>query len=494
MAERKKKKSLYDYDRKLFTENEMNANYYLARLLAIFGGILIIIFLLYLFRVFEIRDYTAVYVFFPMNAAILIVPIFLEKTKIKYSPYFKYFLLGLFILVISLINLIIPKHGILGWACCVVLATHYYEPKVGRIVFGVTLAMMLLCILGGMVYGEWDANLLNGNFHELNGVDESLYITPESRFEYLREMLEVHGENRWLTAVGFYYMPRALFLTITFLITETLSRRTREMLKRSAISAMEKERMGTELSIASKIQIAMLPVNYPKSSKYDLYALMDPAKEVGGDFYDFFRIDDSHVCFLVADVSGKGIPAAIFMAITKVLLKTNMKPGSSPDDVVSYINELLCKDNEAGMFVTAWVGVLNTETRVLNFVNAGHNPPLFRKGNDEFTFLKTKPGLVMGGLAGYKYNKSSIEVPDGFSIIMYTDGVTEATNSVNEMFGEDRLIKEANSDIDLCCEEIARNIRGKISEFVDGAAQFDDITMLCFQFSPETKSELNKGV
>lgn len=248
----------------------------------------------------------------------------------------------------------------------------------------------------------------------------------------------------------------------------------------------EKERIGAELDVATHIQSSMLPCifpAFPTREEFDIYATMQPAKEVGGDFYDFFLIDNDHLAVVMADVSGKGVPAALFMVIAKTLIKNYSQAGLSPADVFTAANSQLCENNEAGLFVTAWMGVLEISTGKFTYVNAGHNPPLIKRSAGEFEYLKCRPGFVLAGMEDIKYRQNEMELFAGDTLYLYTDGVTEATDTFNELYGEARLQEVLNQNASATLSELLPIIRTDIDLFVKGAPQFDDITMLGLKIS-----------
>ena len=247
----------------------------------------------------------------------------------------------------------------------------------------------------------------------------------------------------------------------------------------------EKERINAELSLASSIQAHMLPCifpAFPDRDEFDVYASMTPAKEVGGDFYDFFMVDDSHMAVVMADVSGKGVPAALFMVIAKTLIKNYAQSGIKPEEVFTTVNRLLCDGNKAGLFVTAWLGVLELTTGKLTYVNAGHNPPLIKQNGGEFTYLKSRVSFVLAGMETIKYRQNEITIAPGDRLFLYTDGVTEATNSSIELYGEERLSAFMNSHSGENAEEILHDLKADIYAFQGEAPQFDDITMLMLDY------------
>ena len=252
----------------------------------------------------------------------------------------------------------------------------------------------------------------------------------------------------------------------------------------------EKERIATELDVATEIQNGMLPKDFPERNDFELFATMTPAKEVGGDFYDFYFIDKTHLAITVADVSGKGIPAALFMVISKTVLKnfavsTLNREGLA--EVVAAANDKLCANNEAMMFVTAFVGVLDLETGEFIFVNAGHNPPvIYHAEENHCDFLDVKKNFVLGPMDGMPFAEQKISLKPGDLLFLYTDGVTEALNVKDEEYLPDRLINFMNStDCRADLQTLLKNVRADVSAHVGAAEQSDDITMFALRFKHE---------
>lgn len=247
----------------------------------------------------------------------------------------------------------------------------------------------------------------------------------------------------------------------------------------------EKERIGAELSVATHIQASMLPCifpAFPNRREFDIYATMTPAKEVGGDFYDFFLVDDDHLAVVIADVSGKGVPAALFMVIAKTLIKDHTQSGKPPEEVFTEVNRQLCEANDENLFVTAWMGVLEISTGKLVYVNAGHNPPVIGRKNGETEFLRSRPGFVLAGLDFTKYRAGSLELMPGDLLYLYTDGVTEAMNTAQELYGEERLKRTLDANVSAAPEEIFKAVKKDLDDFVAEAPQIDDITMLAMRY------------
>ena len=252
----------------------------------------------------------------------------------------------------------------------------------------------------------------------------------------------------------------------------------------TAVTA-EKERIGAELDLAAQIQASMLPSifpAFPERKELDIYASMDPAKEVGGDFYDFFMVDEKHLAIVVADVSGKGVPAALFMVIGKTLIKDRTQTGKDLGVIFTEVNNLLCESNSNEMFITAFEGVLNLETGEFRFVNAGHEIPFICRKDGTFEPYEVRAGFILGGMEGIQYQAGSMQLEPGDKIFQYTDGAPEATNKNNELYGMERLTDILSRNASASPTELLSAVKADIDEFVGEAPQFDDITMLCLKY------------
>ena len=248
-------------------------------------------------------------------------------------------------------------------------------------------------------------------------------------------------------------------------------------------------RIDKELEYAKQIQLSALPVNFPDDEEFDIYAQMIAAKEVGGDFYDFYKLSENTVAFLVADVSGKGIPAAMFMMTAKTIIKDLAESGLEVNDIFTRANEKLCENNESGMFVTAWMGILDLKTGCLKYANAGHNPPLLKRADGSFEYLKSRAGFVLAGMEGVRYRTGELTLSHGDRIFLYTDGVPEATNSDNKLYGEDRLLDFINRNSAVGARRLLPDLKADIDKFVGEAPQFDDITMLMLDYGSQKGGE-----
>ena len=249
----------------------------------------------------------------------------------------------------------------------------------------------------------------------------------------------------------------------------------------------EKERIGAELNVATQIQANMLPSifpPFPDRKEFDIYATMTPAKEVGGDFYDFFLIDDDHIALVMADVSGKGVPAALFMVIAKTLIKDRAISGEfSPSKILASANEQLCEGNEAELFVTVWLAIIEISTGKGMAANAGHEHPTIRRADGSYELVQYRHSPAVATMEGMKFREHEFVLFPGDSLFVYTDGVPEATDADNELFGCDRMLEALNKQPDAEPETILRNVKEAVDAFVGSAPQFDDLTMLGFRYN-----------
>ena len=328
----------------------------------------------------------------------------------------------------------------------------------------VTLAVLLLSIFA---YYYYVRRIL---IRPLGTLHHAAIGLVENRMENLSDFkVEIHtGDELEDLSDAFRYMVSELNEYI-----QDLSRVT-----------AEKERIGAELDVARHIQASMLPCifpAFPERHEFDIYASMTPAKEVGGDFYDFFLVDDDHLAMVMADVSGKGVPAALFMMISKTLLKSAVQSGLSPGAVLEKVNNQLCENNDAEMFVTVWLGILEISTGKMKCANAGHEYPALMHRDGAFQLFKDKHGLVLAGMEGARYREYALELNEGDRLFVYTDGVPEATNADTVLYGTDRMLHALNEAKGSSCRGLLEALHRDVDAFVGAADQFDDITMLCIE-------------
>ena len=259
----------------------------------------------------------------------------------------------------------------------------------------------------------------------------------------------------------------------------------KEYIKNLAYVTAEKERIGAELNVATQIQADMLPrifPPFPDRNEFDIYASMNPAKEVGGDFYDFFFIDDDHLAVVIADVSGKGVPAALFMVIAKTLIKNRALLGGTPAEILHDVNEQLCEGNDAELFVTVWLGILEISTGNVKAVNAGHEYPAIKRVGGLYEISRTKHSPAVATMEGMNFREHEFVLNPGDTVFLYTDGVPEATNGKDELLGNDRMIEALNKTVNTSAEDILASMKTYVENFTGDAPQFDDVTMICLKY------------
>jgi len=299
-----------------------------------------------------------------------------------------------------------------------------------------------------------------------------------------QRMAEIEGDNFDFTMAPEYYTHDEIqVMAKTF---SDLSARTRKYLATISEITAEKERIRAELDVAAHIQADMLPKvfpPYPERKEFDLYASMTPAKEVGGDFFDFFFIDENRLALVIADVSGKGVPAALFMVIAKTLIKTRAQLGGSPADILFDVNNQLCNGNDSSFFVTVWLAIIDVATGKVVSTNAGHEHPAVRPagGLYELDMYMHSPPLAM--MENLRYSEHEFVMKPGDSLFVYTDGIPEATSLDNELMGTEKMLEALNSDPDAGPEKVLSDVEKGVKDFVGNAEQFDDMTMLCFRYN-----------
>lgn len=398
----------------------------------------------------------------PVCILSFLLPTILRSRMEQLAGPFQYLIMGCCILGITVLSIAIPKHTVLAWIAPVLLSCHYYSRKLTASVLVASVICLNAAGIAGLFVGEGDPNLIEA-FHM-----EEAVITPQVFWE----------------AVLFFLLPRSAVLAGMSFVCITVAKRTRRLLEKQAADSSARQRIETELNVATQIQADMLPSifpAFPQRSEFDIYASMTPAKEVGGDFYDFFLVDSDHLAMVIADVSGKGVPAALFMVITKTLLKNAVQTGLSPKEALEKANNQLCENNEAEMFVTVWLGVYQISTGKLTAANAGHEYPAIRRAGGEFELFKDRHGFVLAGMEHSRYREYELELGVGDTLFMYTDGVTEATDGTNVLYGTDRMLAALNKNPELGPEGLLHQVKADIDRFVGEGPQFDDITMLSLQ-------------
>lgn len=334
-------------------------------------------------------------------------------------------------------------------------------------------------------------------------MDMRMFIIPPAAFSLFYNIFSAvmafrgYEANENLYVNLFSVIILALFIWAFYVVITNINATNDALEANEKVAEMAKAeaRIEADLAVAKEIQTSALPrvfPPFPERREFELFASMNAAREVGGDFYDFFLLDNSTLCFVIADVSGKSIPGAMFMMTAKTVIKSLAESGLSPDEVFTQTNRKLCENNEAEMFVTAWLGYLDLKTGLVRVANAGHNPPvLIREGKAEY--IRLKAGLVLAGLEGLRYREQTVQMQKGDLLYLYTDGVTEAMNHDAELYGEERLQTilsfgteepEPSSDHGITAS-VCRLVSRDIAAFTAGAEQSDDITMLCIRYLGE---------
>ncbi|MEE3467193.1 MAG: SpoIIE family protein phosphatase [Eubacterium sp.] len=339
-----------------------------------------------------------------------------------------------------------------------------------RIVFFVLLYLFGLIVITMIIFYSFVRRRIIGPLQKLNVAAIEMAENPGDHSELI---VDIHTGDEIETLARSF---------------ENMDQKLREYIEENTRILMEKQRVNTELNLATKLQADSLPSKYPAfpdRNELLIYADMTPAKEVGGDFYDFFFIDYDHLAIIIADVSGKGIPAAMFMMMAKSILKSRVLSGGDPGTILQDVNNMICSNNPEMMFVTIWLGILNTKTGILSAANGGHEKPLLMHRGGQFEIVNDKHGAAVGLKKGLSFPNYEIQLEPGSKVLVYTDGVPEANDKDENQFGMDRLLQAVNSESKGDPEDILMLIDREVYLFTGDAEQFDDLTMLCFQYFGE---------
>ena len=328
-------------------------------------------------------------------------------------------------------------------------------------------------------------NLPGGTYHFVMQLQDSQHLSSKTVSVRIVKAKALREQPAFYTMVSLISI-----LALVAGMRVYINRKT-QMMELKNREAIKQTQLNTELKMANRIQASMLPHEFPPfpdRKEFDIYASMDPAREVGGDFYDFFLIDEDHLCLVIADVSGKGIPASLYMMISKVIVQSCAMLGKSAADILTKTNDALSSNNQMEMFVTAWVGILEISTGRVIAANAGHEYPALMK-NGSFSLLKDKHGFVIGGMEDIRYTEYELLLQPGDKLFLYTDGVPEATDDENHMFGTDRMLAALNTEPKAAPKQILAHVSSAVDSFVSGAEQFDDMTMLCVEYRGKAESQ-----
>ena len=391
-----------------------------------------------------------------------------EKSWIKYS------LMGSVTIVYAVATSVLTYNVVLLVTIPIILSVRYFNKRYTFSIAVLSSVVFFFAYLFGANHGMLDLNFIQyapGTQIVTNGnmwLDDAVRDLPYDHWLMIKN-----------TIISNYFV-KLLQLIIYSAAAVKLVDYCQSVMQEQKVLTESSARIGAELEMAEKIQKDMLPSIFPtfsESEVFDLYASMTPAREVGGDFYDFFMIDDDRLALVIADVSGKGIPAAMFMMTAKTVIKDYALTTEDTAEIFNIVNNRLCENNEAGMFATAWIGILNLKTLVLQYTNAGHNYPLIQRCGKPSELLKDKHGLFLGCMDGIVYKKSEITLSKGDRLLLYTDGITESHSKEGELYGEERLISVLDDISAQSGESALQSILKDVGRFSKGEDQFDDITM-----------------
>ena len=472
----------------ILKENEEHANIVTASTMLNLFWIGLITWILTYFNLFKIGTSTMNKVV-AIAFVLLVIPTIICYVVKGKGRWIKHILFISFIITVAIADTWLKYNVTLFMVLPVILAARYYNKRFTLATAIATTMMFIISAWIGVYLGEKDLNIYNPLLTEGTNMTISTTIKAEvSKLDVDKILLL---KNTFIQ----FLLPKLLVYNIVAFACVQISQSGKKMIEKQEKITKKGARIETELNLAKEIQKNMLPSifpPFPEHKEIDIYASMTPAKEVGGDFYDMFLIDNNHLAICMADVSGKGIPASLFMMISKILIKNVSSIDKETDIALTRVNNMLCDGNKIGLFVTAWFGILDLTNGHLEFANAGHNPPLlYSAKTGKFEYLRTKPNMVLAGMENVNYRKNEIQIKSGDKIFLYTDGVTEATNIENKLYGEDRLQELLNNNLDLSVEETIKEVKRDIDIFVGNAEQFDDITMLELLYKGKNVKEDN---
>ncbi|MBR0227277.1 MAG: PP2C family protein-serine/threonine phosphatase [Clostridia bacterium] len=478
----KKRKEAYLSD-PLFHQNEIQANRMMGIVLFNSGIILIAIWLAAKTGVFELAKDL-------MDAAVLqglveIALLCVVSWRVKQDAWWlKNLLLLGSAIVYARMDMIFTHKAALLMVIPVVCSCRYYSR---RLTIGMSLLTTVLFAFSA-AYGA------NNGLLNLNDLTLPIGTTMTTTGTYIDSAVEQVGFDPALltrNVMLYSYLPKWLVFSVVSVISAKIARRGREMVLEQKGMAQKQARIETELDLATRIQSAMLPSlfpPFPDRVEMDIYASMAPAKEVGGDFYDFYMLDENRLGLVMADVSGKGVPAALFMMASKILVKNYAMAGLNPGQILEKANNQICANNPEQMFVTMWLGILDLNTGRLTAANAGHEYPAIRRPGGVFALYKDKHSFAVGGMEGMRYKEYELQLEPGSRLFLYTDGVPEATDAQGRMFGAERMLDALNAQPDAPLVAILHNVRQAVDGFVGDAEQFDDLTMMCVTYRGKKES------
>ena len=459
-------------------DNEVKANRIMAWIMffMFFAGIITTI--LTLTEVFDQPHFSYWPILMLLIEAMLLTGVILCRHFKGEAGWLKIVLFTIMIIAVSALYGMYAGSAALLMCIPVILSVQYFSKRFTLFVSLITLAAFSLSAAWGANAGLLNLNVIEYPLGTEIHLDQTtwLYLALEG-IPYDRGLLV-------LDTLIYDFLPNMLIYLPLAAAAVFIAEHGRKLILKQQELTSKTARIETELKLAAQIQADALPCvfpAFPDRCEFELYASMDPAKEVGGDFYDYFLIDVDHLCLMIADVSGKGIPAALFMMASKAIIKSNAMTGESPAQILYNTNNALCSREQEDMFVTAWIGILEVSTGKLTAANGGHEYPALMK-DGHFDLYNDEHGMVVGAIGGIIYQDYEIQMKPGDKLFVYTDGVPEANNSERKMFGTERMVEALNENRDVTPEKMLQNMREAVDTFVGNAEQFDDLTMLCLEY------------
>lgn len=466
-----------DDTKAIFEQNEYESNRLSAMVIATCAVILAVAWVLNLFDVFTVPKYR-MNILAIQGLIELAVPMVLYFIFNGKKRWLKYVMVICLLLVFTRLFSILNHNVILITVIPVLLSSRYFSKGFTINISVIAIVFIAVASASTIFYGIVDLNFYP------SPADGTTIVIQNG----LRQSVLGLGINQWAAAGRMMlhgFLPRLLAFLIISMISVMIAKHGHNMVLEQSEISRNSAIVKSELDTATQIQNSMVPgifPAFPDRDEFDIYAAMYTAKEVGGDFYDFFFVDENRLAIVMADVSGKGVPAALFMMACKILISDRTFMGGTPGEILEFVNQRICSNNIAEMFVTVWLGILDLKTGKVIAANAGHEYPAIKKGDDGFEVLADKHSFVVGGMEGMKYKDYEFTLEKGDALFLYTDGVTEAHNADEELFGEKRMVEVLNIEPDASADTIIKNIKVSVDEFVGEAERFDDLTMLCIRY------------
>ena len=468
--------------KRIFKKNEIESNRLVAIVMAACGVILIVAWILNMFGVFTLDKHRmntlAIQGLFELAFPLVLYFIFKGQ-----KSWLKYLMVICLLLVLTRLFSALNHNVILIMTIPVLLSSRYFSRGFTYIISALSIMSLLVGTISAAYFGIVDLNffppLAEGTNVVIHGtLRESLLAFGGDPNEILVRSL-IHG-----------FLPRLLVFMIITMIAVLIAQHGYNMVIEQERVATASAKVKIELDSANRIQNGVVPnifPPFPERTEFDIYAAMYTAKEVGGDFYDFFFVDDDHLAIVVADVSDKGVPAALFMMAAKILISDRALMGGTPGEILGFVNNRICTNNKAEMFVTVWLGIIDLKTGKGIAANAGHEYPVFRDRNGEYEVLKDNHSFIVGGMENVRYKDYEFTLKNGDALFLYTDGVPEANNSEHDLFSTERMVDALNKNSSASPEELIGTVKIELDNFVQGYDQSDDITMVSFRYNGYNK-------